>query len=123
MRCFSLMRSRSMAMAAAAFVALLAAVSVSPNAAAAGRRTVELELIGAKTYRWDGREYDYAGIGVALAETDAEQAIKKLVLFDPDGETSMGDVIDFALLAKPIGAKAYHKVDGKLREIQLSTRP
>ncbi|MCC7249881.1 MAG: hypothetical protein IT473_14760 [Lysobacter sp.] len=123
MRSSSSILSRSAAMAATVFVALLIAVSSSPNAAAAGRRTVELELVGPKTYRGDGCEFDYAGIASALAEADAEKAIKKLVLFDPDGETSMGDVIDFALLAKPIGAKAYHKVDGELREIQLSSRP
>lgn len=117
-------RTRSFAAAlVAAFFALFMGVAASPDALAAGRRTVELELVGAKTYRWDGREFDYAAIATALAEADTEQAIKKLVLFDPDGQTTMADVIDFALLAKPIGAKAYHKVDGRLREIQLTSRP
>lgn len=118
-------RSRSLAAATivAAFFALFMSIAASPDAQAASRRTVELELVGAKTYRWDGREFDYAAIATALAEADAEKAIKKLVLFDPDGQTTMADVIDFALLAKPIGAKAYHKVDGRLREIQLTSRP
>ena len=111
------------ATAGAVFAAVLFAGALLPNSAAAGRGTVELELIGPKTYRWDGREYGPEAIAAALAEADAAQAIRKLVLIDPDGETSMADVIDFALLAKPIGARAYHKVDGKLRRIEITLNP
>lgn len=109
--------------ARAIFAVVLFAAAAIPHSAAAGRGTVELELIGPKTYRWDGREYGAETIAAALAEADAAQAIRKLVLIDPDGETSMADVIDFALLAKPIEARAYHKVDGKLRRIEITLQP
>lgn len=90
----------------------------TPATAFAGKRkVVELEYVAPKTYRLDGVEYDYAGIQAKLAEMDKETPIRKLVLV---GGSSMGDVIDFALLGKPIGARTFHKVDGELRSITLN---
>lgn len=86
------------------------------------RRLVELELVGRGLYRLDGVEYDTAGISAKLAELDAQTNIRKLVLVDADGDTTIADIVDFALLAKPIGAKPYHEVDGALREISIKLR-
>jgi biopolymer transport protein ExbD len=86
------------------------------------RRVVELELVGRGLYRLDGVEYDAATIGPKLAELDAQTNIRKLVLVDADGGTTIADIIDFAMLAKPIGAKPYHEVDGALREISVKLR-
>ena len=104
---------------AAGLSATLAASLAFP-AAAKGRKTVELELTGPKTYRLDDQTYDYTAVGTRLAELDAESPIRKLVLIDPDGETTIADLIDFALLAKPVGARAYHAIDGRLREIKVN---
>lgn len=106
---------------------LLSLLSISgltaPGTAFAGKRhVVELERVAPRLWRLDGVEYDADAIAVKLAELDAQAAIRKLVLVDPEGGSSMGDVIDFALLAKPIQAKAYHKVRGELREINVTTR-
>jgi hypothetical protein len=116
-------RNARTTIAGAVFAAVLFGAAMCPNSAAAGRGTVELELIGPKTYRWDGREYGPEAIAAALAEADAAQAIRTLVLIDPDGDTSIADAIDFALLAKPIGARAYRNVDGKLRRIEITLKP
>lgn len=98
-------------------LALLVGAFTPGSAHAAKRKVVELEYVAAKTYRLDGVEYDYAGIQAKLAEMDKETPIRKLVLL---GGSTMGDVIDFALLGKPIGARTYHKVNGELRPITLN---
>lgn len=102
--------------------ALIGSLMAPPLAHAGGRKIIELELIAPKTYRWEGRDYDYAAIATALAEADAETPVRKLVLVTPNDGTTIADIIDFAMLAKPIGAKAYHKVNGRLNTISISIK-
>ena len=87
------------------FLSVILAASPAVPAWAKGRKSVELALTGPRAYRLDGQEYDYAAVGARLAELDAETPIRKLVLVDPHGSGTIADVIDFALLAKPIGAR------------------
>lgn len=96
---------------------LLVGAFAPGTAFAEKRKVVELEYVAPKTYRLDGVEYDYAAIQAKLAEMDKDTPIRKLVLV---GGSSMGDVIDFALLGKPIGARTFHKVNGELRSITLN---
>ena len=97
--------------------ALVVGAFTPATAFAEKRKVVELEYVAPKTYRLDGVQYDYAGIQARLAELDKETPVRKLILL---GGSSMGDVIDFALLGKAIGARTYHKVNGELRPVTLN---
>lgn len=102
---------------------LLAGSLTLPGTVLAGKRhVVELERVAPRVWRLDGVEYDADALAAKLAELDQAAAIRKLVLVDPEGRSSMGDVIDVALFAKPIKAKAYHQVRGELREINVKIR-